>query len=238
MPKARARARRPRTSRSSPRPTPKSRAPSKKAAPAGQLTFEDALRGVFREEFSDPVSNLAARLLRIADALADASAGLPIVERVFAPPPVEEAEPPPPPACAVIGCKRPRGSLGYCILHAQRRRQMISSNRLHAEWVENAAPHSVPDVIPPRKRRGERQREERPAATAAPAAEPARPVVEPRMFVRKKAAASVLPTKKGAGLDSGSNAQASLPLTSIQDQIASTVSKWANEFKARKKPTH
>ncbi|MCY1022460.1 cell wall protein [Pyxidicoccus sp. MSG2] len=113
------------------------------------------------------------------------------------------------------------------MIHAQRRRQMIASHRLHAEWVENAAPHSVPDVIPPRKRRGERQREEAPAVAA-------RPVAEPRMFVRKKGQAeAVIPTRKGAS--SKPSAQASLPLT-LQDQVMSTVGRWASEFKAKKQP--
>lgn len=106
---------------------------------------------------------------------------------------------------------------------------MIASHRLHAEWVENAAPHSVPDVIPPRKRRGERQQEQAPAKAE-------RPVAEPRMFVRKKGQAeAVIPTRKGAGASSKPSAQASLPLT-VQDQVLSTVGRWASEFKAKKSP--
>ncbi len=222
MPKARARVPHPRTSRPS-RPT-QSRAPSKAAA-TGLVPFEQALRTAFRDEFAGPVSELAAALLRIADGLSGRLTRTPVPARVQAPP----AEPlaPPPPACAVINCRLPRGSLGYCVIHAQRRRQMIASHRLHAQWVENAAPHSVPDVIPPRKRRGERQREEAPAKAAPP-------VAEPRMFVRKKGKAeAVIPTRKGAG--ASSSAQASLPLT-VQDQVLSTVGRWASEFKAKKSP--
>ncbi|MCP3136606.1 cell wall protein [Pyxidicoccus xibeiensis] len=200
---------------------------------SGPDFFEDALRAVFREELEGPVSDLASTLERIADSLAGLE-GLTLPES--APPPPPEPLAPPPPACAVIGCKLPRGTLGYCVIHAQRRRQMIADNRLHAEWVEDAAPHSVPDVIPPRRPRGERKpREEAPAQVEM---EVVRPVAEPRMFVRKKGVApSVLPTKRGEKPDAGSESQASLPLsTSEQDQIVSTIGRWANEFKARKKP--
>lgn len=226
MPKARARVRHPRPAR--PARSTKPRAPSKAASP-GPVPFEDALRDVFRDELSGPVSQLAARLLRFADGLAGGLPRTSAPARVQAPPPEPLA--PPPPACAVIGCKLPRGSLGYCVIHAQRRRQMIASQRLHAEWVENAAPHSVPDVIPPRKRRGERQRDE----DQSPA-EAARPVAEPRMFVRKKGQAeAVIPTRKGAGSSSNPAAPVAPPQTE-QDQIVSTVGRWASEFKARKSP--
>ncbi|RUO91516.1 cell wall protein, partial [Corallococcus sp. AB018] len=84
-------------------------------------------------------------------------------------------------ACAVIGCKRPHRSQGYCAAHYQKRRLMVATDRLHSAWVEDAAPHSVPEVILPRGRR--------PKADAAPATPPPTVTPAPRMWVRKKGAA-------------------------------------------------
>jgi hypothetical protein len=81
-------------------------------------------------------------------------------------------------ACAVIGCRRPFRSRGYCSAHYQRRRLMESTGRLPASWVEDAAPHSVPDVLLPR---GRRRRNEVVAEPVEP-----KPSGGPRVWVRKK----------------------------------------------------
>ncbi|WP_240359226.1 cell wall protein [Pyxidicoccus trucidator] len=141
---------------------------------------------------------------------------------------------PEPEACAVIGCLLPRGESGFCKAHGVQRLQMIAAGRLHPQWVEGASPHSVPNVIPPRKRRGEGRRAASPApeAAARPSVEPR--VSEPRMWVRKKsdAPASVTPTvRKGADAKAGARIE---PKQDEHQQIASTLGRWANEFKSRK----
>ena len=49
-------------------------------------------------------------------------------------------------ACAIEGCPRPSRSKGYCAAHYQKRRMLERTKRLPSAWVEDAAPHSVPDV--------------------------------------------------------------------------------------------
>ena len=48
--------------------------------------------------------------------------------------------------CAIEGCPRPSRSKGYCAAHYQKRRMLERTKRLPNAWVEDAAPHSVPDV--------------------------------------------------------------------------------------------
>jgi hypothetical protein len=217
-----ARAPRPRTSQPS---SPSRRSRSTRAAESDALAFENAIQEALRDALEEPVSEMAESLARIADRLAGGSALLSLgwgepEEEPAAEQAPEEAGPPPRP-CAVIGCQNPVRSLGYCAAHYQKRRLMIASNRLHPLWVENAEPHSLPDVIPPRRPRGERQRTESPAPEAAPEV---RPVAEPRVIIRKKGQ---------TGAASGTPEKDAAPTQSEHEQVASTVERWAQEFKAR-----
>jgi hypothetical protein len=190
--------------------------------------FETVVRESLRDALAGPVADMAESLERIADRLAGASVLLSLdweetEEAPDASQTPEEAGPPPRP-CAVIGCQNPVRSLGYCAAHYQKRRLMIAANRLHPLWVENADPHSLPDVIPPRRPRGERQRTEAPAE-AAPAPE-VRPVAEPRVIIRKKGQVAA---------DAAAAAEKAAEPTPADEhaQVASTVERWAQEFKAR-----
>jgi len=115
------------------------------------------------------------------------------VEPVPAPLEAAPAAAPTPRGCAVIGCQRPHRSQGYCAAHYQKRRLMVATNRLHPAWVENAAPHSLPDVILPRGRRAE------PEAAQSPVAEPSPPPA-PKVWVRKKGQ-GLLPLGAAPGSD-------------------------------------
>ena len=220
-----ARASRPRTAPSSSRSR---RSPSSRAAASDALVFETVVRDSLRDALAGPVADMAESLERIADRLAGASALLSLdweeAEEVPAAGQTPEEAGPPPKPCAVIGCQNPPRSLGYCAAHYQKRRLMIAANRLHPMWTENPEPHTLPDVIPPRRPRGERQRTESPVE-AAPAPE-ARPVAEPRVIIRKKGqvAADAAAAEKAAEASSTQNEHA---------QVASTVERWAQEFKAR-----
>lgn len=67
--------------------------------------------------------------------------------------------------CAIIGCKNPARSKGYCSAHYQKLRMLIRTNRRPDAWVDDAAPHSVPDVVLPRGRAASKALK---ANTAAP----------------------------------------------------------------------
>jgi len=56
--------------------------------------------------------------------------------------------------CALIGCKRPARSKGYCAAHYQKLRMLARTHRLPSDWTEHAAPNSVKDVVLPRGRAG------------------------------------------------------------------------------------
>jgi hypothetical protein len=56
--------------------------------------------------------------------------------------------------CALEGCKRPTRSKGYCGAHYQKYRLLARTNRLPPDWVENAPPGSVKNVVLPRGRAG------------------------------------------------------------------------------------
>ncbi|MEW6431257.1 MAG: cell wall protein [Myxococcota bacterium] len=58
--------------------------------------------------------------------------------------------------CALQGCKRPARSKGYCAAHYQKYRMLAKTNRLPPDWVENAPPGSVANVVLPRGRAGAR----------------------------------------------------------------------------------
>jgi hypothetical protein len=57
-------------------------------------------------------------------------------------------------ACALIGCRRPARSKGYCAAHYQKYRNLDRTGRLPADWKDFAPPNSVRDIILPRGRAG------------------------------------------------------------------------------------
>ena len=56
--------------------------------------------------------------------------------------------------CAVIACKRPVRSKGYCAAHYQKMRMLTKTKRLPSDWKEDAPPQSVKDLVLPRGRAG------------------------------------------------------------------------------------
>ncbi|MCC6336881.1 MAG: cell wall protein [Myxococcales bacterium] len=56
--------------------------------------------------------------------------------------------------CALKGCRRSARSKGYCSAHYQKFRMLAKTDRLPADWVENAAPGSVKNLVLPRGRAG------------------------------------------------------------------------------------
>jgi hypothetical protein len=56
--------------------------------------------------------------------------------------------------CAIIGCKRPARSKGYCAAHYQKYRMLTRTKRLPSDWVEHAGPGTVRDMVLPRGRAG------------------------------------------------------------------------------------
>ena len=55
--------------------------------------------------------------------------------------------------CAVIGCGRATLSRGYCAAHYQKFRLLDRTGRRPADWVADAAPASVHNIVLPRGRR-------------------------------------------------------------------------------------
>ncbi|MGO8968759.1 MAG: cell wall protein [Myxococcaceae bacterium] len=62
-------------------------------------------------------------------------------------------------ACAIIGCKRPSRTKGYCSAHYQKLRMLTRSNRRPAEWKDYASPQSVTDLVLPRGRAAHKKKE-------------------------------------------------------------------------------
>ena len=56
--------------------------------------------------------------------------------------------------CAIIDCGKPSLSLGYCGAHYQKLNMLKRSERLPRDWVADAAPNSVKNVVLPRGRAG------------------------------------------------------------------------------------
>lgn len=56
--------------------------------------------------------------------------------------------------CAIIGCKRPARSKGYCAAHYQKYRMLTRTKRLPSDWVEHGDPSTVRDMVLPRGRAG------------------------------------------------------------------------------------
>jgi histone H1/5 len=55
-------------------------------------------------------------------------------------------------ACAVIDCDAPVRSRGYCNNHYQKFNMLKRTRRLPPDWVADAAPHSVVNLVLPRGR--------------------------------------------------------------------------------------
>jgi hypothetical protein len=83
--------------------------------------------------------------------------------------------------CAVIGCKRPARSKGYCSAHYQKLRLLIRTNRRPGVWVVVAPPQSARDLKLPRGRAAARERQPEPVAPKEPP--------KPKAWVRKKGSA-------------------------------------------------
>ncbi|ATB44190.1 hypothetical protein CYFUS_009677 [Cystobacter fuscus] len=88
--------------------------------------------------------------------------------------------------CAVIGCKRPARSKGYCSAHYQKLRLLVKSGRRPASWVDDAPSQSVAEVVLPRGRAASKARGEAPAPAPAAPVRPEPP--KPKVWVRKKGA--------------------------------------------------
>lgn len=85
--------------------------------------------------------------------------------------------------CAVMGCKRPARSKGYCSAHYQKLRLLVKTGRRPEKWTDDAKPQSVPDVVLPRGRAASKALAELPSPT------PQRPEPpKPKAWVRKKGA--------------------------------------------------
>jgi hypothetical protein len=85
-------------------------------------------------------------------------------------------------ACAVMGCKRPSRSKGYCSAHYQKLRLLMRTNRRPAEWVDDAKPQSVREVKLPRGRAASKALQEATPKRSSPPAVPPKP----KAWVRKK----------------------------------------------------
>ena len=219
-----------------------------------EQSLETAFRAAIRQETAGPVTSLAATLERLAKRLvgkprqARPAPTTSNLELLLAATPVralvEAAAPAAAPepavrACAVIGCKRPHRSQGYCAAHYQKRRLMVATGRLHAAWVENAAPHSIPDVILPR---GRKPRSE----VSSPPVEVQAPLPAPRVWVRKKGQ-GVLPlgtesdsaaaaSSAGPGGPNGASTGDTRPVQGSEQELAvAAAQRWVSDFLAAKR---
>lgn len=89
-------------------------------------------------------------------------------------------------ACAVIGCKRPSRSKGYCSAHYQKLRLLIRTDRRPSDWSDNAPPQSAKDVKLPRGRAAAQERQ------AEPQQEEPKEPPKPKAWVRKKGAPGMI----------------------------------------------
>ena len=62
-------------------------------------------------------------------------------------------------ACAIIACKRPSRTKGYCSAHYQKLRMLSRSNRRPTDWKDYAAPQSVTDLVLPRGRAAHKKKD-------------------------------------------------------------------------------
>lgn len=204
--------------------------------------LENAFRDAIRSEAAAPVASLAAALERLVRRLSgepqfaqpERQVGAPtrlvaggLALAPAAPSTAAEAR-----ACAVIGCRQPHRSMGYCAAHYQKRRLMVSTGRLHAAWVEDASPHTLPDVFFARKRR--------PIVDAPAPKPPVSPT--PRMWVRKKGqaphdAAAATPALAAGEEQQRSVALEATPPASANDKaaVSAAAQRWASDFLAQKR---
>lgn len=144
------------------------------------------------EELAELVQRLAPLATRMKSLqLALPGMNVPVAGRGRAPAPVpaprgRPGRPPAAPAgderrCAVIGCKRPARSKGYCSAHYQKLRLLVKTNRRPASWVDDAKAQSVAEVVLPRGRAASKALEEAKPQRPTPAAPP-----KPKAWVRKK----------------------------------------------------
>ena len=89
--------------------------------------------------------------------------------------------------CAIIGCKRPSRTKGYCAAHYQKLRMLDRTKRLPDAWKDFAAPNSVEDVVLPRGRAASKALKETKAAKTSRA---------PRKGGRAKKQAEAAPEQK------------------------------------------
>ncbi|WXH31689.1 hypothetical protein WA016_05665 [Myxococcus stipitatus] len=218
----------PRARRVTPSPrTPRSH--STRGASSATPSLDEAFQAIVHGAVEESFASLVSAMRRLSERLSGHP--LPPVARA---PQKAPAPPPPPPvvapvveqpvACAVIGCRQPVRTLGYCSAHYQKRRLMVATGRLHAAWVEHAAPHSIPDVILSRRRRSEAPAQ---PAVSAPAPAPS----GPRVWVRKKGQA------QASGEEGGSSLPTLPPVLRPADKedVGDTVKRWAEEFLANKR---
>jgi hypothetical protein len=62
-------------------------------------------------------------------------------------------------ACAIIGCKRPSRTKGYCSAHYQKLRMLTRSNRRPSDWKDYAPPQSVTELVLPRGRAAHKKKD-------------------------------------------------------------------------------
>jgi hypothetical protein len=87
-------------------------------------------------------------------------------------------------SCAVMGCKRPSRSKGYCSAHYQKLRLLIRTGRRPKDWVDDAKPQSARDLKLPRGRAAARERTPEPVKPKEPP--------KPKAWVRKKGKADMV----------------------------------------------
>jgi hypothetical protein len=108
-----------------------------------------------------PAPRRRGRPARAAVAAAPAAAASPAGRRRRGPPAVNDRP------CAIIGCKRPSRTKGYCAAHYQKLRMLARTNRLPAGWKDFAEANSVEDVVLPRGRAASKALKESKAARTA-----------------------------------------------------------------------
>jgi len=212
------------------------------------LSLDEAFQAIVRGAVEESFAPLEASLRRIFARLSGQEAPPRPTTPLRPTPRLQSVPTPPPPppeakaqvasetlACAIVGCKRPSRSKGYCSAHYQKRRNLVATDRLPASWVEFATPQSVPDVALPRGRAASRDRE----PTPEPATTPPAPT-GPRVWVRKKGQPQLTEAIPGSA-ESGKPAPMlssviPLPTKVGNEDVQSTVKRWAAEFLADKRP--
>ncbi|MCP3099920.1 cell wall protein [Myxococcus sp. K15C18031901] len=208
-----------------------------------ELSLDEAFQAIVRGAVEESFAPLEASLRRISARFSGDVEPVRAAPRPTPRPQSAPTPPPPPPAvkavtenvaCAIVGCKRPSRSKGYCSAHYQKRRNLVATGRLPASWQEFAAPQSIPDIALPRGRAASRERAPKPQAVIPPPAP-----TGPRVWVRKKGQPQLTEAIPGS---SDGTTQAPiltpsiLPLAAKGVDVESTVKRWAAEFLADKRP--